>query len=197
MMYKRIFWPGVRAAVWLILVTVAVSACNSSGMTRKQREALEHYVDETADAIVFSATRVKAMLSAYKTKNGSWPKNKEQRRAIFGSIERVLEEHHISSQKLLEVDNNEVVVEYVLSASKFKQFPRMLESWVIIFSNVTGGELEIVSIFPHWINIQEKGAELPFPATQVEKWRSTFQNLLREKLDGHSITLGEQLKESG
>lgn len=193
MMYKFILWSKFHEWTWLILASVVIIACSSSGLTKKQREALEHYVDETADAILFSATKVKTLLSSYKQQNGSWPKDDKERREIFSTISPVLEEHHISHQKLLEVDNNEVIVEYELSASRFKQFPRMLESWVIIFSSGNQQELEIVSIFPHWLNTRDRQDKSPYPAADVEKWRDRFQNLLKDKLDAHSITLSEQI----
>ena len=195
-MFKRIFRLELRSGLGEILVSLAISACSSSGVTKKQREALEHYVDETADAIVFSATKVKNLLSAYRAKNGGWPKDDKAQREIFSSLDPVLEEHHISKQKLLEVDDNEVIVEYMLSTRKFKQFPRMLESWVIIFSSGNHEELKIVSIFPNWLNIREKQHEFAYPPAQVEKWQDRFQNLLREKLDSYSITLSEQINET-
>lgn len=195
MMFKQFFSIFLHARVFLLLASLMVVACNSTGFTKKQRAALDHYADETADAILFSATKVKRLLSSYKNKNGAWPKGRQERRKIFEKIDDVLQEHHISNQKLLEVDNNEVIVEYQLSSKKFKQFPRLLDSWVIVFSSGNRQELEIVSIFPHWFKAQEVSIRTPYSKTQLENLRRKFQLLLKEKLDAHSITLSEIITE--
>jgi len=185
----RQIWVLLR----LILVIFVISACGSTGFTRKQREALDHYVDQTADAIHFSATKVKTLLSEYNSQNGSWPKG-EDRRKLFRQIGEELFQHKISKQKLLEVDSKEVIVEYSISAAQFKQIPQLLESWVIVFSNGQNRELDIVSIYPHWCDIKES-MNSPYPAAQVEQLRAKFQQLLQEKLSGYSITLNEHLSE--
>lgn len=195
MKFNQFYSAGQRAGVLLVFVSILLNACSSSGLSKKQRETMEHYVDETADAIVFSATKVKNLLSAYKAENGSWPKEDSERRQIFSKIGEVLEEHHISGQKLLEVDSKEVIVEYELSANKFKQFPQLLESWVIIFSNDQNKDLEIVSIYPHWCDTQEMTSKSSYSQTQVEKLRVRFQKLLQDKLNSHSIPLSEHINE--
>ena len=194
-MYKQFYRFIPQAWACLLVVSLLFVACSTSGLTKKQREALDHYVEETADAIHFSATKVKSLLSHYKSQNGSWPKDHKERRTIFNTIDGVLEEHHISNQKLLEVDNNEVIVEYELSAKKFKQLPRLLESWVVIFSNEKGEKLEIVSIFPHWSDTNEAATKSSHSATQLDKLLGEFQSLLREKLNVYSITLSENINE--
>ncbi|WP_455375996.1 hypothetical protein [Kaarinaea lacus] len=196
MKFKQIHRAGQRAGILLVLISIAwLNACSSSGLSKKQREAMDHYVDETADAILFSATKVKNLLSAYKDEKGGWPKDAKERRQIFNNIGEVLREHHISKQKLLEVDKNEVIVEYELSADKFKQFPQLLESWVIIFSNEKNKDLEIVSIYPHWCDTQEMIAKSHYSETQVEKLRVRFQKLLQDKLNIYSITLSDHINE--
>lgn len=195
MMYKNNY--GLIPRVWMRLVVISLLfvACSTASLTKKQREALDHYVDETADAIHFSATKVKNLLSTYKAQNGSWPKDPKDRRAIFNKIDQVLEQHHISDQEMLEVDNNEVIVEYELSAKKFRKFPRLLESWVIIFNSGDQGKLEIVSIYPHWSDTQEAATKSSYSRTQLDKLRGEFQNLLQGKLDAYSITLGENIND--
>ncbi len=197
MKFKHMYNAVSRAGMLLIVLSIALAACSTSGLSKKQREAMEHYADETADAIVLSATKVRNLLSAYKAENGNWPKEDTERRQIFSNMGSMLKEHHISQQKLLEVDKNEVIVEYQLSADTFKQFPQLLESWVIIFSNEKDKALEIVSIFPHWCDTQEMTAKSPYSEVQVEKLRVRFQRLLQEKLNNHSITLSDHINEKG
>ena len=197
MKFKHMYNAVSRAGMLLIVLSIALTACSTSGLSKKQREAMEHYADETADAIVLSATKVKNLLSAYKAENGNWPKEDTERRQIFSNIGAMLKEHHISNQKLLEVDKNEVIVEYQLSADSFKQFPQLLESWVIIFSNEKDKALEIVSIYPHWCDTREMTAKSPYSEVQVEKLRVRFQRLLQEKLNSHSITLSDHINEKG
>lgn len=196
MKFKQIYRAGQWAGILLVLISIAsLNACSSSGLSKKQREAMDHYVDETADAILFSATKVKNLLSTYKDEKGGWPKDDKERRKIFNNIGEVLREHHISKQKLVEVDKNEVIVEYELSADKFKQFPQLLESWVIIFSNEKNKDLEIVSIYPHWCDTQEMITKSHYSETQVEKLRVRFQKLLQDRLNTYSITLSDHINE--
>lgn len=185
----------IYALLAFLSIILALSACSTSGFTRKQLEALDHYVDQTADAIHFSATKVKTLLSEYNLKTGTWPTGKD-RRKIFSKIGEILDQHKISKQKLVEVDSHEVIVEYAMSATQFKQMPQLLDSWVIVFSNGQNKELDIVSIYPHWCDTKEN-AQSPYPATQVEKLRVKFQQLLQEKLNNYSLTLSEHIIEKG
>lgn len=196
-MYKNFHWYHYSSWLSLLTASIFLFACSSSGFTKKQREALEHYVDETADAIHFSVSKVQTLLSDYKKENGDWPKNQADSRAIFRSIREVLEEHHISRYRLLEVDNNEVIVEYELSSKKFRQFPRLLESWVIIFSSGNGETLEIVSIFPHLAVTEDSSRASLYSAIEVEKLRNRFQYLLKEKLSDFSVNFNQQNEEKG
>lgn len=190
---KTLLWLTMLLAVLCVIPT----ACSSSGLTKKQREVMEHHVDETADAIVFSATKVKKLLVSYKQEHGSWPKQAAERRKIFNKIDEVLEEHNISNQNLLEIDKQEVIVEYELSPKKFKQFPQLLESWVIIFAQEPNTGLKIMSIYPHWCNTEETSQKTLYSVEQVKRLRGTFQQLLQEKLTAYSITLSEHIDEKG
>jgi len=196
MMYRNKY--SKRRSTWMLLVltTIALGACSTSSLTKKQREAMERYVDRTADAIHFSASKVKTLLSDYKTKNGTWPKEEKDRRAIFYDIDSVLKEHHIEDQKLVEVDSNEIIVEYSFSNKKFKQFPHILESWVIIFSNEKKDDLEIVSVFPHWCDIDKSAKMTSYSAAQIEVLRERFQKLLQDELTNYSISLSEHIDTS-
>lgn len=187
--YKQYIW------MLLVLMTIALGACSTSSLTKKQREAMDRYVDETADAIHLSASKVKTLLSDYKTKNGTWPQQEKDRRAIFYDIDDVLRQHNINNQKLVEVDSNEVIVEYSFSNKKFKQFPHLLESWVVIFSNEKKPDLEIISIFPHWCDIDKASRLSSYSATQIESLRTTFQKLLQDRLSSYSIPLSEHIIE--
>ena len=197
MKFRHFYNAKRRAGVLLVLLGVTLTACSTSGLSKKQREAMDHYVDETADAIVLSAKRVKHLLSTYKAEKGGWPAEEKERRQLFNNIGEMLKEHHIGKQKLVEVDKNEVIVEYELSADSFKQFPQLLESWVIIFSNEKNESLEIVSIYPHWCDTQQMIAKSSYSEAQVEKLRVQFQKLLQEKLNTHSIILSDHINEKG
>jgi len=195
MKFNQKYKAGQRPVLLLVLISIALASCTTSGLSKKQREAMDHYVDQTADAIIFSANKVKNLLSSYKAEKGSWPKEESERRQIFNSIGDMLREHHISRQKLVEVDKNEIIVEYELSDNKFKQFPRLLESWVIIFSNEQNRELEIVTVYPHWYDTQEMTSKSSYSQMQVEKLSVRFKELLQDKLSSHSITMSGHINE--
>jgi len=196
MKYKQKHSNGQRFLALLIFASVTMYACSSTGLTRKQREAMEHYVDHTADAIHLSTKKVKQLLSDYKSQHGTWPSDEKDRRVIFNKISDVLREHNISGKKLLEVDKSEVIVEYSLAESAYRQFPQLLESWVIIFSTGQNKDLDIVSIYPHWCDSKEMSAKSLYSASQVESLRTKFQQLLQEKLTTYSLTLNEHFGES-
>jgi len=197
MKYKQKQSNKKRILALVVLTGFAIVACSSTSLTRKQREAMEHYVDHTADAIHISTRKVKELLSDYKVKNGTWPHGEKDRREIFNKLALVLKEHNISGKKLLEVDKNEVIVEYSLSENSYKQFPQLLESWVIVFSNGHNKELDIVSIYPHWCDSKAMSAKSSYSASQVELLRTKFQKLLQDKLSDFSITLNEHFGEPG
>ena len=207
-MYKALVshpeFKKLLAVLLMVLVSIlagtAVPACapiefKKSTLTKKQRAVLDRYVDQTADAIHFSASKVKTLLADYKLKNGNWPSNKEQRRAIFYDIDDVLQQHHIGNQELVEVDSNEVIVEYSFSSKKFRQFPKLLDSWVIVFSHENKEELEIVSVFPQWSDPRSSAKNLSFSEEQVQILRQNFEKLLQDKLTSYSISLSGNIFE--
>ena len=187
--------------VFLVVLVLVLSACSATGLTKRQRETMDRYVDLTADAIYFSASTVKKSLSSYVVQHGAWPKAEKDRREIFYNLSKNLEQHRIGEQTFLEVDNTEMIVEYSFSGKQVMQFPQMLESWVVIFSNKKDSNLEVVSIFPHWCDTGESSGKSSegsakkssYSVSQIIMLQAKFKKLLQDRLTSYSLSLDENI----
>jgi len=178
----------------LFIILFSLSACSSTGLTKKQRETMEHHVHLVADAIYISAEKIKKSLFEYYSKKGGWPSGEQDKREIFRDIDSILAQHNISGEKILEVDGNDIIVEYYSSKTQSMQFPVLLESWVIVFSNkaATTG-LSVAAIYPNWRDSEQLAKETSYDAAQIDELKKSFREHLKEKLDTYNLQLNENI----
>ena len=112
---------------------------------------------------------------------------------IFQTVNHVLKQHFIESQKLLEVDSHEIIVEYYFATDHWLQFPAVLESWVIIFSNKETTDLKVVAIYPNWTDPEVLAKASPYSASQITQLQKVFREHLKEKLNDEQLPLSDKL----
>ena len=176
----------------LVICLLAIAGCNSTNLSKKQREVVDNHLDLVADAIYLSVVKIQEPLKDYRQKHGSWPTSTDAQKNLFGTINPILREHYITSWKVLAVDDNEVIVEYFFDQQRLWRFPLLLESWLIVFSNkssTTSKGLEIVAIYPVWSNSQKAAID----AQQFAELRDRFKMKLHQKLANYKLTLNETM----
>jgi hypothetical protein len=176
-------------------VFVAVG-CNSTGLTKKQQEALDENLDFVAHAIHYSATKIQQPLSDFYVDRGAWPASIEEQQRVLKSIDYILEEHGVASARMLAIDDHDVLVEYKFSRRHSLRFPALMESWSIVFSNKGGKQLEVVSIYPSWSDPEKLAKELSYNVELVKNLQHAFKQQLQGILSTYSLTLNENLNES-
>lgn len=157
---------------------------------------MEKHLDFVADAIYLSAVRVQKPLSDYHQKHGSWPTQPNEQESLFRSIDHILEDHNISGTKLLAVDANEVLVEYYFSEQWTRQFPPLLESWLIVFSNKSSEQLEVAAIYPTWKDPEKLANDLPLDSQQIVQLQNSFRQKLHDKLTNYKLSLNENMNDT-
>ncbi len=180
----------------LVIYLSVLTGCSSGTLTRKQREVVEHHLDLVADAIHLSVEKIHEPLKNYHQKHGNWPTSSDDQKILFGTIDPILREHHITTTKLLAVDDDEVLVEYFFDQQRLWRFPLLLESWLIVFSNKTNtasDNLEIVAIYPVWSDSQKAATELGLNAQQFTQLRNDFKSKLQDKLANYKLSLNETM----
>ncbi len=180
----------------LLSIVIVAAGCSSAGLTRKQKEALENNLDFVADAIHYSAIKFQQVVSEFHQKHGAWPASAEEKKAVLDFIDSILKEHGINRARVLVIDTNEVLVEYNFSRLEVRQFPLLLDSWAIIFSNKNGERLDVVGVYPSWRDPEQLASETSYKVEQIERLQILFRQRLREILKKYSIVLYENINES-
>jgi len=175
---------------------IVVSGCGSTTLTRKQRDAMEKHLDFVADAIYLSAVKIQKPLTEYHQKHGTWPTQAGEQKSLFGSIDNILLDYNINGTKLLPVDANEVLVEYYFSQQQSRRFPALLESWLIVFSNKSSQQLEVVAIYPSWNDPEKLAKDLPLDTQQIVTLQNSFRQKLHEKLMNYKLSLNENMNDT-
>ena len=187
-----------RRLSWMMLVIfiIIICGCSSTTLTRKQRDAMDKHLDIVADAIRVSAVKIQKPLSDYHQKHGAWPTQANDQKSLFGSIDNILVDHNINSTKLLAVDANEVLVEYYFAQQSSRRFPALLESWLIVFSNKSSKQLEVVAIYPSWRDPEKLAKDLPLETEQIVKLQENFRQKLHDKLMNYKLSLNENMNDT-
>ena len=187
--------PGQPAAlitrITSILCLLATITSCANGITKKQKDSLSEHAADVAAAIHASVKYVKAPLYDYYVNTGHWPANQEEQHSFSLLVKSVLEPHHINNLQLVSVDKQEVIVEFFLSFESHPQLPRLMESWVIVFSASKANELDIVSIYPVWGEPENLAANSAFKSKDIEQYQVEFRHHLYDKLENYSIQLNE------
>ncbi|KPJ95098.1 MAG: hypothetical protein AMJ55_04765 [Gammaproteobacteria bacterium SG8_15] len=195
MLHNRLFY--FRQLPWFLLATILViiHGCNSTGLTRKQQEALEENLDFVADAIHFSASKIQQPLSDFYNRHGTWPVSVSDQQQVLGSIDRILVEHGVASARLLTIDKYDILVDYKFSRQHSLRFPALLESWSILFSNKNDKRLEVIAVYPTWSDPEKLAEQLSYSVQLVKDLQTAFKQRLQGRLSGYSLTLNENLNE--
>jgi hypothetical protein len=191
----RLFYCRQWSWVMLGIFVIVVSGCSSTTLTRKQRDAMEKHLDFVADAIHVSAVKIQKPLTEYYKKHGTWPTQAEDQKTLFSSIDNILVDHDINGTKLLPVDANEVLVEYYFARQPSRRFPALLESWLIVFSNKSNQQLEVVAIYPSWSDPEKLSRELPMDTQKIVALQNSFREKLHKKLANYKLSLNEHMNE--
>jgi hypothetical protein len=195
MLHKKRFYNRRLLSLTLAGIIFTVTSCNSSSLTRKQQDALDDNLDFVAHAIHFSAVKIQQPLSEFLRRHGRWPESLQEQAAVLGSIDRRLEQHGVTSARLLVIDRTDVLVEYTFSNRHSLRFPTLLESWSIVFSNKKGKQLEVVAIYPSWSDPAILARELSYSVQLVEDLQQSFKQQLQTLLNNYSLTLIENINE--
>lgn len=196
MLYNRLYY--FHQLTWLLLsaMLLVATGCNSTGLTKKQQEALDDNLDFVAHAIHYSATKIQRPLSDFYQDHGAWPASNDEQQLVLKSIDHILDEHGVASARLLAIDEHDVLVEYKFSRRHSLRFPPMIESWSIVFSNKGGKQLEVVSVYPSWSNPEKLAQELSYNVELVKSLQNAFKQQLQGILSNYSLTLNENLNDS-
>lgn len=168
-----------------------MSTSCANGITKKQKETLNDHAADIAAAIHASVKYVKDPLYEYYITNGHWPANDNEQQAFSLMVKSTLETHHIKNIHLVSVDKQEVIVEFFISFESHPQLPKLMESWVIVFSTGTESKLEIASIYPVWGSPEDLAANSAFKSDDIQLYQIEFRHRLYDKLQYYSIQLNE------
>jgi len=181
---------STRAAIAsLVLFSILLGAC-SIEITRLQREQLGEQAKLIASAINYSASHTLQSLKQMPAVSNDVKGESDINLVMLAdSFVSELRDYGIVNTEMLIIDKAEILIEFFYGKPGSLKMPRLLQSWLVIFSYKAMEQPRVAAIIPVWHVIEAVSNDPSYGARNYNILQNEFKLLLNQELNKYSLSL--------